>query len=166
MKYQIQDVDIRSIAAVVEMNERALPHVNSVSSGYFRAQIGNESYFRAVYREDRPAAFLLAMNETADYDSLNFLWFRGRYSRFVYIDRIVVAEGHRRAGLAASLYTDLARWAAGRTPRLACEVNLQPPNDASLRFHEAQGFLPVGIQETDGGRKTVSLMIRELGDDD
>lgn len=162
MSYQIRDIDTRSIAAVVAMNERALPHVNSVSSEYFRAQLDNERYFRAVYHEDRPAAFLLAMTEAAEYDSLNFLWFRGRYSRFVYIDRIVVAEGYRRAGLAASLYGDLGQWAAGRTPRLACEVNLRPPNDASLRFHEAQGFLPVGTQETDGGRKTVSLMVKEL----
>lgn len=165
MPYQIRDIDTRSIAAVVEMNERALPHVNSVSSGYFGAQIDNESYFRAVYYEDRPVAFLLAMNEAAEYDSLNFLWFRDRYSRFVYIDRIVVAEGYRRAGLAASLYADLAQWAASRTPRLACEVNLRPPNDASLRFHDTQGFLPVGTQETDSGRKTVSLMVKELGND-
>ena len=131
MTYQIRDVGARSIAAVHDMNERALPHVNSVTREYFIAQIGNDSYFRAVYQGNRVSAFLLAMNETADYDSLNFLWFRARYPRFVYVDRIVVGAGHRRAGLGASLYADLQKWARGRTPRLACEVNLRPPNEPS-----------------------------------
>lgn len=162
MTYQIRDIDARSIAAVHGMNEQALPHVNSVASEYFSAQIGSDAYFRAVYHGDRPAAFLLALNETADYGSRNFLWFRERYPRFVYIDRVVVAPDHRRSGLGASLYADLMAWARGRTPRLACEVNLRPPNRPSLRFHEKQVFVPVGTQDTDGGRKTVSLMIREL----
>lgn len=162
MTYQIGDVDARSIAAVHDLNEQALPHVNSVARAYLSAQVDSDSYFRAVYHEDCPAAFLLAHRETADYDSLNFLWFRDRYARFVYIDRVVVARNHRRAGLGASLYADLLAWARGRTPRLACEVNLRPPNQPSMRFHEKLGFLPVGTQDTDGGRKTVSLMVREL----
>lgn len=162
MTYHIRDVDARSIAAVHDMNEQALPHVNSVTTGYFSAQVDSDAYFRAVYRDDRPAAFLLAMNEQADYDSLNFLWFRERYSQFVYIDRVVVGVDHRREGLGASLYADLLEWARGRTPRLACEVNLRPPNDPSRRFHEKLGFRPVGTQDTDGGCKTVSLMTREL----
>lgn len=43
-------------------------------------------------------AFLLAFDQDADYDSPNFLWFRSRYPRFVYVDRIVVAP--RRADAA------------------------------------------------------------------
>jgi uncharacterized protein len=162
MTYQIRDIDARSIATIHAMNEQALPHVNSVSEAYFITQIGNGSYFRAVYHGSRPAAFLLAMDETADYDSLNFLWFRNRYPAFVYIDRIVVGSEHRRAGFGAALYSDLFKWASGRTPRLACEVNLRPPNEPSVRFHAGLGFVPVGTQETDGGGKTVSLMVREL----
>src|SRR3974390_1696308 len=45
-------------------------------------------------------AFLLAFDQDADYDSPNFLWFRERYPRFVYIDRIVVAASARGGGLA------------------------------------------------------------------
>ncbi|HSH41708.1 MAG TPA: GNAT family N-acetyltransferase, partial [Arenicellales bacterium] len=133
--HNIRDIDARSIAAIHEMNEGALPHVNSVTREYFRDQIDNDSYFRAVYRDGRPAAFLLAMPETADYDSLNFLWFRERYPRFVYVDRIVVGEDHRRAGFGQALYADLLAWAEGRTPRLACEVNTRPANEPSMRFH-------------------------------
>jgi len=165
MMHDIRDIDARSIATIHEMNEGALPHVNSVAREYFQDQIDNDSYFRAVYRDGRPAAFLLAMPETADYDRLNFLWFRDRYPRFVYIDRIAVGTRDRRSGLGESLYADLLTWAEGRTPRLACEVNIRPSNEPSLRFHRKIGFQPVGVQDTDGGRKTVSLMIRELAGD-
>lgn len=64
-------------------------------------------------------------------------------------------------GLGAVLYEDFA--AAGRrlgVPRLTCEVNLDPPNPGSLRFHERLGFVPVGIQEAGG--KQVQLMARDL----
>lgn len=165
MPYSIQDLDLDAVSVIHAMNENALPHVNSVAFDYFRAQLENGSYFRAVYSHHAPVAFLLAMDETADYDSLNFLWFQRRYPRFVYIDRVVVGPEHRRSGLGARLYADLEQWARGCAPRLACEVNVSPPNTPSLRFHENLGFVPVGSQQTDGGRKTVSLLVRELDDD-
>lgn len=159
MTPEIRIVEGEAIPAVHAMNERALPHVNSMPEAYFHARARSEGYFRAAYRGGEPAGFLLAMNEAADYDSLNFLWFRDHYQSFIYVDRIVVGEDHRRCGLAALLYRDLVQWARPRAPRIACEVNLRPPNEPSLRFHEGLGFAPVGTQETDGGRKTVSLMV-------
>lgn len=164
MSYDIRDLELERVAHVHQMNEGALPHVNSVDIDYFRAQVENDSYFRASYRGDDIVAFLLAMDEKAEYDSPNFQWFKRRYPRFVYIDRVVVAEGCRGAGLGASLYGDVRKWALARAPMLACEVNLRPSNEVSLRFHARQGFTPVGTQETDSGRKTVSLMVKELDD--
>ena len=35
--------------------------------------------------------FLMAFDQGAAYDSPNYLWFRQRYRRFFYIDRVVVA---------------------------------------------------------------------------
>lgn len=162
MEYKIRDIDPLDVHSVHLMNEQALPHVNSVTLQYFHAQAANESYFRGVYLDEKLAAFLLAMSQEADYDSMNFLWFRCRYPQFIYIDRVVVTSAHRRAGLGEMLYEDLALWAGHRTPRLACEVNLIPKNEPSMRFHRKQGFVPVGTQKTDGGRKTVSLMVKEL----
>jgi hypothetical protein len=43
-------------------------------------------------------AFLIAFDQAADYDSPNYLWFRQRYARFVYVDRVVVAAAAMRAG--------------------------------------------------------------------
>ena len=110
-------------------------------------------------------AFLLAFDQDADYDSPNFLWFRSRYKRFVYVDRIVVAARSRGRGLARLLYRDLFAEAvrAGHV-RVVCEVNSQPPNPASDAFHAALGFVEVGTAAIDGGGKTVRYLLRSLDD--
>jgi hypothetical protein len=110
-------------------------------------------------------AFLLAFDQDADYDSPNFLWFRSRYPRFVYIDRIVVAAAARGAGLARLLYRDLFTEAArAGHVRVVCEVNSQPPNPASDAFHAALGFMEVGSATLAGSSKTVRYLLRTLDD--
>ncbi len=92
-----------------------------------------------------PDAFIIAFDQDADYDSPNFLWFRDRYERFVYIDRVVVAASAHGQGLGRALYEKLfeAAKAAGY-PCLMAEVNVNPPNPGSLAFHDKMGFEAVG----------------------
>lgn len=108
-------------------------------------------------------AFMLVMDETADYDSPNFRWFRERYSHFIYVDRIVVAPAARGRGLARLLYDELIRRSADSGhQRIVSEVNLAPPNPASDAFHAALGFAEVGSASIHGGAKTVRYMARSL----
>lgn len=108
-------------------------------------------------------ALLLTFDQAADYDSPNFLWFRERYPTFVYVDRVVVADGARGRGLARRLYGDLfaAARAAGHE-RIVCEVNADPPNPASDAFHAALGFVTVGTATIHGGKKVVTYLERRL----
>ncbi|WGM39024.1 GNAT family N-acetyltransferase [Caulobacter sp. NIBR1757] len=103
-------------------------------------------------------ALLIAFDQDADYDSPNFLWFRDRYERFVYVDRVVTAAAARGRGLAGALYRDLVEQAraAGHT-LIVCEVNADPPNPASEAFHKGFGFEPVGEALLPNG-KTVSYL--------
>jgi predicted GNAT superfamily acetyltransferase len=108
-------------------------------------------------------AFLLAFDQGADYDSPNFLWFRDRYARFVYVDRVVVATGTRGRGYAPQLYHELFTHAsAAGHARVVCEVNSDPPNPPSDAFHAALGFLPVGTATIENGDKTVRYLSRQL----
>ena len=108
-------------------------------------------------------AFLLAFDQDADYDSPNFLWFRARYPRFVYLDRIVVAESARGHGCARILYQDLFEHAEkAEYDRVVCEVNSRPPSPASDAFHAALGFVEVGAASIHEGRKTVRYLSRPL----
>ena len=108
-------------------------------------------------------AMLLAFDEAADYDSPNFLWFRSRFPRFVYVDRVVVAARARGRGHARRLYSDLFGHAvrAGHD-RVVCEVNSDPPNPASDAFHASLGFTEVGTGLLDGSGKTVRYLMASL----
>lgn len=142
------------------LNEGAVPNVNSVSVETLERFMRQAAYFRVVESGKDIVAFLVGFAPGAEYDSENYRWFCRRYSEFMYIDRIAVAPEHRGRGLALSLYRDMEQYTAA--PLLACEVNLRPPNPRSLEFHRRFGFQPVGRQETEGGAKTVSLMIKSL----
>jgi len=108
-------------------------------------------------------ALLLAFDQDADYDSPNFLWFRARFDRFVYIDRVVVAPGRRGQGVARTLYGELFAQAVAAGHTLAvCEVNVSPPNPGSDVFHNALGFKEAGSATLAGGLRTVRYLVRSL----
>ena len=107
--------------------------------------------------------FLLAFDEGAAYDSPNYLWFRQRYRRFVYVDRVVIAPAARGRGYAGLLYADLFD-RAGRAGHdlVVCEVNRDPPNPASDAFHAAHGFVEVGQAAIHQSSKTVRYLARAI----
>ena len=108
-------------------------------------------------------ALLLAFDQDADYDSPNFLWFRSRFRRFVYVDRVVVAPNARGRGYARRMYRELfERAARAGHEHIVCEVNSRPPNPASDAFHAALGFTEVGTSSIHGGSKTVRYLARHL----
>lgn len=108
--------------------------------------------FHAVTIDDG-AAFLLAFDQDAEYESPNFQWFRSRYPRFIYVDRVAVATSARGQGLASQLYWSLFEVAAvAGHSIIACEINLDPPNPASDSFHDVQGFAEVGRAQLSSGK--------------
>ncbi len=119
----------------------------------------------AAFRVGEADAFLIAFDEAADYASPNFLWFRDRCDRFVYVDRIAVAAAGRGRGLGRRIYE--ARFARARASgrlRIVCEVNAGPPNPDSDAFHTAMGFAVVGSARLNGG-KIVRYYARTLAPD-
>jgi hypothetical protein len=98
-------------------------------------------------------AFCLTFAPGAPYTSANYQWFSDRYDNFVYLDRIAVASQHQNKGCGTALYDSVEqRMIRDQTsPLLTCEVNLQPPNIGSLRFHHRLGFREVGQQESKPG---------------
>ncbi len=120
------------------------------------------SYSRVV--DDR-AAFLIAFAGDSDYDSPNFLWFKGRLERFIYVDRIAVSQAHRGRGLARILYEDLFHHGLhDNRDVIVCEVNSKPPNPASDAFHQAMGFTEMGAAYLEDRNKTVRYLRRALAD--
>lgn len=108
-------------------------------------------------------AFLIVFDETARYDSPNFVWFQAKYPDFVYVDRIITGPNARGKGYARALYEDLFENAAARGhKRVVCEVNFDPPNPGSDAFHAALGFVEVGRQLLPGSGKTVRYLSKNI----
>jgi hypothetical protein len=107
--------------------------------------------------------FLLALDQDAAYDNQNFRWFRRRFERFVYIDRVIVAQDARGQGLARLMYEDLvAESKAAGHVRVVCEVNIDPPNEGSLAFHRSMEFVALADVVLKGGSKRVRYLVKEL----
>ena len=157
---EIRPLDPGSAARVLALNNEHAQELSWLEADRLVKLTGQAFLARRIGNVD---AFLLAFDQDAAYDSPNFLWFRARYPRFVYVDRIVVAPSARGRGLARRLYDDLFHHArrAGHQ-RVVCEVNREPPNPASDAFHAALGFSEVGLAAIHGGAKTVRYLSRPL----
>lgn len=163
MKIDIETVRPGHLKTVHRLNEAAVPHVNSLPLGTLDRFRVLAAAFRVATGAGEPLGVLVAFRPGADYGSDNYRWFSGAYDDFVYIDRVMVDEAARGRGIARRLYADIEALARGwQAPRLVCEVNIRPANDASHRFHDRLGFREVGRQETEGGRKLVSLLTKPL----
>jgi predicted GNAT superfamily acetyltransferase len=147
--------------AVLALNNQHAVELSWLEPGQLEHLLRQAFHARRIGEVD---AFLLAMDERADYDSPNYRWFRQRYQRFVYIDRIVVAPMGRGRGYARQLYGDVFRQAAEAGYEcVVCEVNSEPPNPASDAFHAALGFVEVGAATIHGGSKRVRYLSRSVG---
>ena len=162
-KIKIRKARRDDLEHLLGLNQSNLPHVGSITQRVMEHLHRQAIYFPVAEFNGQTAGFLIAFDPEADYNSLNFLWFKEHYPNFVYIDRIIIAAEARRKGIACFLYRDLENFAEERQiPLIACEYNLRPKNNISRQFHQRYGFNEVGTQETENGKKTVSLQIKQV----
>lgn len=156
----IRDLTPADLDRLVELNNAAVPAVSETDAAGMQRLLALSHLALAIADDtDTVIAFALLMTPGVDYDSENYRYFERRGGEFLYVDRIVVADSARNRGLGAELYRavfDAAR-AEGRV-EVTCEVNVDPPNPGSLRFHGRLGFTEVGRQVTKGGSVTVALL--------
>lgn len=158
----IRNVDAKDLAHVLALNEAEVPHVGTVDIERMHWFADNAPYFRVATLEDQLAGFLIGLRPGAAYQSLNYRWFCEHYPDFAYVDRVAVAASARKHGVASSLYKDFAASVPPSVKLMTCEVNLKPPNDASMKFHERLGFRQVDTLAHDAGTKIVALLVKDL----
>lgn len=162
MACKIQHIAESDLPYILELNKAAIPTVNLLNELEIRTLFSEAEYFHSLCINQKMIGFLIALGPGAIYDSPNFRWFELRYDQFLYVDRIVIDPIHQGHGYGRMLYDNLRELIGQKFPRITCEVNLRPKNATSLRFHQRYGFRQVGVQETEGGAKQVSLMTYEM----
>jgi len=162
MDYIIRDVIEPDLDTVLILNQSEVPHLGSVDLQKMQWFAANAAYFRVAIAADQLAAYLVGMRPGTSYESPNYRWFCDRYDHFAYVDRVAVAEFARRDGLASRLYEDFAAAMPTSISIMTCEVNIEPPNAGSMRFHERLGFRRVGSEATEDGAKEVAMLVRDL----
>lgn len=148
------------LPAVLALNKESEHFLSPLSRE--RLRLLTEQAERHWVVEDKGSimAFLLAFREQAAYDSVNYRWFAQRYPKFLYIDRVVVANAAKGKGLGTTLYRSVFAHAQATSVALVtCEFDIDPPNPVSASFHAKFGFHEVGQQLSTGGKKTVSLQV-------
>jgi predicted GNAT superfamily acetyltransferase len=158
LRHVIRESAESDFETLLRLNAESEHFLSPLSLPRLRFLHGQAWYRRVICLDEVVLGFLLALREGADYDSPNYKWFARRYAEFLYIDRIVIGTVARGQGLAARLYEDLFTRARGEgITRITCEFDVDPPNEASRRFHERFGFREVGSQRVADGKKIVSL---------
>lgn len=160
---KIRDAAAADFSEILDLNEASVHFLSPLDAARLQRLHAEAGYHRVAVIDGRIAGFLLAFREGCSYDSPNYRWFATRYERFLYIDRIVVAHADRSRGVGKLLYEDLFRFAeAAQVGRVTCEFDIDPPNEASRRFHAQYGFQEVGTQQVAGGTKSVSLQAASI----
>ena len=159
----IRQAQVRDFPRILEINQTEEEKTSRVDLARITQLDLWSDYHRVAVVDDEVVGFLLVMSETSEYDGENFRWFVERYSRFIYVDRIVIDRTFARRGVGSALYGDLIQFAATQGwSTLCCEINVSPPNPVSHGFHARFGFREVGRSEEASAPKVVSYQVAEI----
>ena len=98
-------------------------------------------------KDNEIKGFIICFREKSSYDSPNYKFFSNTESKFLYIDRIAIKDSFRRQGIGKSFYELIEKVAITKEIPLCCEVNTNPENLISIKFHENYGFKKIGNRE-------------------
>ena len=161
-----RNIEIADLARVLEINNANTPGVSELTMSELETDIENCLHALAIdNKHDEVCAFCITFAPDAPHAGVNHQWFNEHYESFVYLDRIAIDSNHQNRGLGALLYQTVEQRMldSANHSLLCCEVNLEPPNPDSLRFHKRIGFTEVGQHSPQQGY-LVSLLQKFIRD--
>ena len=170
--FDLQPMTEKHFPAVLLLNKE-WEHVTSPLDEESLLALWNQAAYRKIaVAEDAVVAFLIALREGQSYASPNYQWFEKHFQNFgekpssgafLYIDRIVVSGAHQGSGIAQEFYQDIIADAREQgLEQVVCEIDFEPPNLRSSKFHDRFGFKEIGRQWVCDGKKQVSLRSKRV----
>jgi predicted GNAT superfamily acetyltransferase len=169
------------VSEVLALNKEWEHFMSSLTEESLVALCDEADYCMVATADEQVVAFLIALRENRAYASPNYQWFEKYYEQsgeqqseknarlldsreqFLYIDRLVVDKRYQGRGIGQAFYEDAFCFAKSQgIERIVCEIDTEPPNEASQRFHDRLGFIEVGRQWLNGDTKQVSLREKRL----
>jgi len=155
----IRELSSADLAIMWKINQVNVPALGEETSKTMAQLLEWSTIALGVEVNRQLVGFCLVMPPGLPYTSANYCWFSDRYQDFIYLDRVGFDPAHQGQGYGTALYVEVERRTMASLFTL--EVNLDPPNDGSIRFHQRHEFIEVGQQRTPSG-KLVSLMAKQL----
>ncbi|CAI8347199.1 MAG: hypothetical protein CMA41_04180 [Euryarchaeota archaeon] len=149
--------DVESAWAI---NEQGLPGTGQVSQQELSNLLNLSVLSIGAFQEGEMLGFVICLSPGTTYGSLNYAWFNERFDSFIYVDRIAVSKAHRNHGVGTKLYEIVVSYSQEHNIPIAAEVNLEPPNPGSMRFHTRFGFEEIGTLSHK--EKSVTMLLRKL----
>lgn len=150
----VRNIVVADLARVLEINNANTPGVSQLTRSELETDLSNSLHALAIDNEQgEVCAFCITFAPDVPDAGANHRWFAERYKSFVYLDRIAIDSNHQNRGLGALLYQTVEQRMLDSAEHslLCCEVNLEPPNPGSLRFHKRIGFSECGVETTAPG---------------
>lgn len=159
--YRVEDLE-RLHAA----NQASVPGVSTETIEDLALWIEMATCLVATDSADSALGFITVMPlGLKTYPSPNMRWFEDYVEStgksVIYVDRIALSPEARGKRLGEALYQAVFDHFS-EPDEIGCEVNLQPPNPGSHRFHKRLGFREVGTQSFVPGEKSVTYYVRPL----
>ncbi len=156
---EIRNLAPANIEAIWAINEQGLPGTGRVSEQEVSDLLQFSSLSVGMFDGNELLGFVICLPPGTRYGSLNYQWFNDHYNAFVYVDRIAVSTLHRNQGVGTKLYDAVVAYSKEKNIPIAAEVNLNPPNPGSIRFHERFNFEQVGVLHHN--EKSVTMLLRK-----
>ena len=163
----VRNIKIADLARVLEINNANTPGVSELTFAELETDLDNSLHALAIDNEQgEVCAFCITFDPGAPDAGDNHRWFAERYESFVYLDRIAIDSNHQNRGLGALLYQSVEQHMlkSAEHSLLCCEVNLEPPNPGSLRFHQRIGFTEVGQSIPEYANYRVSYLSKSVSE--
>ena len=160
----VRNIVSADVTRVLEINNANTPGVSELTMIELATDLKNSLHALVIDNEHgEVCAFCITFDPNAPDAGTNHQWFAERYKSFVYLDRIAIDSSHQNRGLGALLYQSVEQLMLDSAEHslLCCEVNLEPPNPGSLRFHQRIGFTELG-QRSFNDFNRVSLLGKNI----